>query len=165
MEFYIPETGETIPAVHRPVVIITSNAEKELPDAFLRRCVFHYIEFPGPEHDAADRSGAPPRAGRAPARDGHAGLLLAARRARHPEEALHQRADRLGAGARRGWRDPGQMVTKLPFLGVLLKKDKDVDAALLALSTREARPLGARIAGPDAPADNGGASPGPPAQG
>ncbi|MDR3072807.1 MAG: MoxR family ATPase, partial [Clostridiales Family XIII bacterium] len=46
MEFYIPETKETIRAKKRPVVIITSNAEKELPDAFLRRCIFHYIEFP-----------------------------------------------------------------------------------------------------------------------
>ena len=46
MEFYIPETKETVKAKQRPIVIITSNAEKELPDAFLRRCVFHYIEFP-----------------------------------------------------------------------------------------------------------------------
>lgn len=46
MEFYIPETKETIRAKQRPAVIITSNAEKELPDAFLRRCVFHYIDFP-----------------------------------------------------------------------------------------------------------------------
>lgn len=46
MEFYIPETGETVKAKARPIVIITSNAEKELPDAFLRRCIFHYIEFP-----------------------------------------------------------------------------------------------------------------------
>jgi MoxR-like ATPase len=48
MSFYIPETGETIAAKNRPIVIITSNAEKELPDAFLRRCVFHYISFPDP---------------------------------------------------------------------------------------------------------------------
>ena len=48
MSFYIPETDENISAVHRPVVIITSNNEKELPDAFLRRCIFHYIEFPDP---------------------------------------------------------------------------------------------------------------------
>lgn len=46
MEFYINETKETIKAKQRPIVIITSNAEKELPDAFLRRCIFHYIEFP-----------------------------------------------------------------------------------------------------------------------
>ena len=49
MEFYIPETQETISAKKRPIVIITSNAEKELPDAFLRRCIFHYIEFPDQE--------------------------------------------------------------------------------------------------------------------
>ena len=49
MSFHIPETDETVTAIHRPVVIITSNAEKELPDAFLRRCVFHFIEFPNPE--------------------------------------------------------------------------------------------------------------------
>jgi MoxR-like ATPase len=49
MSFYIPETNETITAIHRPIVVITSNAEKELPDAFLRRCIFHYIEFPNSE--------------------------------------------------------------------------------------------------------------------
>ena len=49
MSFHIPETGVTVAAAHRPVVIITSNAEKELPDAFLRRCVFHYISFPEPD--------------------------------------------------------------------------------------------------------------------
>ncbi|MBB5722008.1 MoxR-like ATPase [Loktanella ponticola] len=46
MEFHVYETGETVKAVNRPVVIITSNNEKELPDAFLRRCFFHYIRFP-----------------------------------------------------------------------------------------------------------------------
>lgn len=49
MEFFINETKRTVKAKHRPIVIITSNAEKELPDAFLRRCIFHYIEFPSPE--------------------------------------------------------------------------------------------------------------------
>jgi MoxR-like ATPase len=49
MEFFVYETGETITAKNRPVVIITSNNEKELPDAFLRRCFFHYIKFPDPE--------------------------------------------------------------------------------------------------------------------
>ena len=46
MEFYVYETKETVKAVHRPIVVITSNNEKELPDAFLRRCFFHYIAFP-----------------------------------------------------------------------------------------------------------------------
>jgi len=49
MEFYVYETGETVAARVRPIVIITSNNEKELPDAFLRRCFFHYIRFPDPE--------------------------------------------------------------------------------------------------------------------
>jgi MoxR-like ATPase len=49
MEFHVYETGETIKAAERPVVVITSNNEKELPDAFLRRCFFHYIKFP--DHD------------------------------------------------------------------------------------------------------------------
>jgi MoxR-like ATPase len=49
MSFYIPETDQTIAAKHRPIILITSNAEKELPDAFLRRCLFHYISFPTPE--------------------------------------------------------------------------------------------------------------------
>lgn len=46
MEFFVYETGKTVKARHRPIVIITSNNEKELPDAFLRRCFFHYIKFP-----------------------------------------------------------------------------------------------------------------------
>jgi MoxR-like ATPase len=49
MEFHVYETGETVRAQHRPIVIITSNNEKDLPDAFLRRCFFHYIRFPDPE--------------------------------------------------------------------------------------------------------------------
>ena len=49
MEFFVYETGETVQAKVRPIVIITSNNEKELPDAFLRRCFFHYIRFPDPE--------------------------------------------------------------------------------------------------------------------
>ena len=49
MEFFVYETGETVKATRRPILIITSNNEKELPDAFLRRCFFHYIKFPDPE--------------------------------------------------------------------------------------------------------------------
>ncbi len=47
MEFYVYETKQVIKAIHRPIIIITSNNEKELPDPFLRRCFFHYIQFPG----------------------------------------------------------------------------------------------------------------------
>ena len=53
MEFYVHETGETVKAEQRPLVVITSNNEKELPDAFLRRCFFHYIRFPDPDTMAA----------------------------------------------------------------------------------------------------------------
>ena len=49
MEFYVYETRELVKARHRPIVFITSNNEKELPDAFLRRCFFHYIRFPDKE--------------------------------------------------------------------------------------------------------------------
>jgi len=53
MEFFVYETGETIKAKHRPIIIITSNNEKELPDAFLRRCFFHFINFP--DRDTMER--------------------------------------------------------------------------------------------------------------
>ena len=49
MEFYVYETRQLIKAQHRPIIVITSNNEKELPDAFLRRCFFHYIKFPDQE--------------------------------------------------------------------------------------------------------------------
>jgi len=49
MPFYVQETDEPVTPIHRPIAVITSNAEKELPDAFLRRCIFHYIEFPDSE--------------------------------------------------------------------------------------------------------------------
>jgi MoxR-like ATPase len=61
MEFFVYETGQTVTARTRPIVIITSNNEKELPDAFLRRCFFHYIRFPEMETMKADRRGAFPR--------------------------------------------------------------------------------------------------------
>ena len=61
MEFFVYETGETVKARRRPIVVITSNNEKELPDAFLRRCFFHYIRFPDRRHHARDRRGALPR--------------------------------------------------------------------------------------------------------
>ena len=53
MEFYVYETGELVKAKHRPIIVITSNNEKELPDAFLRRCFFHYIRFP--DHETLEK--------------------------------------------------------------------------------------------------------------
>jgi MoxR-like ATPase len=127
MRFVIPETGDEVVAKQRPVVIITSNNEKELPDAFLRRCVFHFIDFPDQE------------------------LMKRIVRVHHPrvEDALVDQAvvafyelrtvPRLrkrpstselvdwisvlmqsGVGRER-------LVRELPFLGVLLKKEQDVE--------------------------------------
>ena len=66
MEFFVYETGETVQARRRPIVVITSNNEKELPDAFLRRCFFHYIRFPESRHHARNRRRAFPRHQAAP---------------------------------------------------------------------------------------------------
>ena len=128
MEFYIPETKETVKARHRPIVIITSNAEKELPDAFLRRCVFHYIEFPDQEQMAAILRV-------------HFGNLdeklvkqaLAAfywvRSLREVEKkpSTSELVDWLRALVAGGV-DPERLEKEIPFAGVLLKKDKDLRA-------------------------------------
>jgi MoxR-like ATPase len=128
MSFFIDETGETITAEKRPVVIITSNNEKELPDAFLRRCVFHFISFPEKE------------------------LMEEIVRVHHPDvedelmsEALtrfywlrEQQAIRKRpstselidwiAALRRGGFPPEKLKEELPFLGVLLKREIDISA-------------------------------------
>lgn len=127
MRFVVGETGDEVVAKERPVVIITSNNEKELPDAFLRRCVFHFIDFPEPE------------------------LMKRIVRVHHPkiEQSLVDQAvvafyelrqvprmrkrpstselvdwiavlKRAGVGQER-------LVKELPFLGVLLKKEQDVE--------------------------------------
>ena len=127
MEFYIPETKETVRAKQRPIVIITSNAEKELPDAFLRRCVFHYIEFPDQEQmeqivrvhfdnleeDLVEQA--------------LAGLLLDARADGTSRRSPAPRSWWTGCGR---WRPaawtPERIAEEIPFAGVLLKKDKDL---------------------------------------
>ncbi len=128
MEFHIPETRETIRAKHRPVVIITSNAEKELPDAFLRRCVFHYIEFPDREQMERivrvhfDRL-----------EDNLVRQALAAfywvRSIRELEKkpSTSELVDWLRALVAGGI-DPDRLAREIPFAGVLLKKDKDLQA-------------------------------------
>ncbi len=144
MDFTIAETGETVRAVRRPVVVITSNAEKELPDAFLRRCVFHYIDFPGTE------------------------LMRRIVSVHHPdlEERLLEQAMETFYWLREvpgiqkkpstselidwlqalvlGGLDPDEIAARLPFLGTLLKKDRDMDAATFALRTRGTARAGGR---------------------
>jgi MoxR-like ATPase len=132
MEFFIPETGDLVRANHRPVVVITSNAEKELPDAFLRRCVFHYIEFPDPETMRDIVHVHQP--------DLETRLLDLALQAFYwlrqvpgiqKKPSTSELIDWVQA-LEVGGIPPEEIAARLPFLGVLLKKDKDIDAALRA---------------------------------
>ncbi len=127
MAFHIPELDETVRAAHRPVVIITSNAEKELPDAFLRRCVFHFIDFPDRErmeqivrvhHPELDQA----------LLDVALDRFFAYREVqdlRKPpstSELVDWIAVLLHAGL-----DPKQVRERAPFLGVLFKQEKDLE--------------------------------------
>jgi MoxR-like ATPase len=139
MEFYIPETKQTIRAVHRPIVVITSNAEKELPDAFLRRCVFHFIEFP----DVAMmrrivRVHQPQLADRLLDQALETFYWLRDVPGLQKKPSTSELIDWVQALAM-GGADPKQLKERLPFLGVLLKKDKDVDRALQAAGDGRAR--------------------------
>ena len=126
MEFYIPETKETIKAKHRPIVIITSNAEKELPDAFLRRCIFHYIEFPDQQQmekiirvhfDHVDET-----------------LLMQAMQAFYYIRSIDSVEKKPSTSELVDWIraleltgvDTSRITKEIPFIGVLLKKDKDI---------------------------------------
>lgn len=126
MEFFITETGETVRAEHRPIVIITSNAEKELPDAFLRRCIFHYIEFP-------DR-GLMKEILRVHFDDLDEQLMQQASDAFYrireirgidKKPATSELIDWVRALSVSGI-DPEKICEKIPFAGILLKKDKDL---------------------------------------
>lgn len=126
MEFYIPETRETVRAKKRPIVIITSNAEKELPDAFLRRCIFHYIDFPDQEqmerilrvhfdHLEEDLL-----------RQAMAAFYwLRELRGIDKKPSTSELVDWLRALIAGGV-DPARIRKEIPFAGVLLKKDKDL---------------------------------------
>jgi len=128
MSFTIPETGRTVSAQKRPIVIITSNNEKELPDAFLRRCVFHWIEFPSRE------------------------LMTRIVRVHHPELEEELLSSALAAfyrlrqvdglrkppstselidwlsALRHSGIEPAKLLgAGLPFLGTLLKKEQDIE--------------------------------------
>ena len=131
MEFHIPETGRTVTAKHRPVVIITSNAEKELPDAFLRRCVFHYIEFPDKELLAEII--------RVHFPDLNDKLLSQVLEAFYRIRSLPQIKKKPSTSEAIDWIqalihggvNPERIVKEVPYLGVLLKKNEDIDALRL----------------------------------
>jgi MoxR-like ATPase len=128
MSFTIPETGETVSAAHRPVVIITSNNEKELPDAFLRRCVFHFIEFP--EREMMERIV------RVHHPDVEEQLLASALESFYRLRAVDglrkppstsELIDWISALRHSGISETKLLGAGLPFLGTLLKKEQDVE--------------------------------------
>ena len=127
MEFHIPETGRTVTAKHRPIVIITSNAEKELPDAFLRRCVFHYIDFPDKELMAEIVRVHIPNL------DEH--LLDQVLTAFYKIRSLPQIKKKPSTSEIIDWLqalihagiNPDRVMKEIPYLGVLLKKNEDID--------------------------------------
>ena len=134
MEFHIPETGKTISAKHRPVVIITSNAEKELPDAFLRRCVFHYIDFP----DKALME----QIVRVHYPDIDDALLTQVLEAFYKIRNLPQIKKKPSTSELLDWLqalrlggvDPEKIEEELPYAGILLKKTEDLTAVKNAKS-------------------------------
>lgn len=128
MRFVVGETGDEIVASARPIVVITSNNEKELPDAFLRRCVFHFIEFPdrrrmreivrvhhpGVEDALVDQ-----------AIGAFYGVRESARIRKRPSTS--ELVDWIAVLAKEGLA-PERLKRDLPFLGVLLKKEQDMEA-------------------------------------
>ena len=127
MEFYIHETKETVKAKVRPVVIITSNAEKELPDAFLRRCIFHYISFPDKKLMS--------EIVHAHFTDLEDHLLEQAMETFYWIRSLRDVRKKPSTSELIDWIraliiggvDPDTIEEKLPFLGVLIKKDEDLE--------------------------------------
>ena len=127
MEFYIHETKRTVKAKQRPIVIITSNAEKELPDAFLRRCIFHYIDFP----DAALME----EIVRTHHPDVEANLLKNAMDVFYQIRALKDIRKKPSTSELIDWINALQIGgisadrirTELPFVGVIVKKDEDLE--------------------------------------
>jgi MoxR-like ATPase len=139
MEFHIPETRETVKAKQRPIVLITSNAEKELPDAFLRRCVFHYIEFPDEEMmERIVRVHVPDLDKRLLDLAVQAFYWLRDVPGLQKKPSTSELIDWVQALARGGV-DPQEIAARLPFMGVLLKKDHDVDLAQRALTSGRGR--------------------------
>ena len=126
MEFYIPETKQTITAKERPIVIITSNAEKELPDAFLRRCIFHYIDFPDQEQMERILHVHFDHLEEELLRQAMAAFYwLRELRGIDKKPSTSELVDWLRA-LTAGGVDPARVRKEIPLAGVLLKKDKDL---------------------------------------
>lgn len=127
MEFYIHETKRTVKAKQRPIVIITSNAEKELPDAFLRRCIFHYIDFPDePLMEEIVRTHYP---------DVEENLLKNAMDVFYQIRSLKDIRKKPSTSELIDWINALQIggipadkiKSELPFVGVIVKKDEDLE--------------------------------------
>jgi MoxR-like ATPase len=139
MEFHIPETRENVKARQRPIVLITSNAEKELPDAFLRRCVFHYIEFPDEEMmERIVHVHVPGLDKRLLDLAIQAFYWLRDVPGLQKKPSTSELIDWVQA-LERGGVDPKEISARLPFMGVLLKKDHDVDVAQRAVASGRGR--------------------------
>ena len=136
MEFYIPETKETVRAKHRPVVIITSNAEKELPDAFLRRCIFHYIQFPDKEMmERIVRAHYPRIDDELLAQAMETFYLIRENYSVQKKPSTSELLDWVQALSIGGM-DPQKLRETLPFAGVLLKKTEDLNKVVSSISRR-----------------------------
>jgi MoxR-like ATPase len=127
MAFTIPELDETVSAVHRPVTIITSNAEKELPAAFLRRCVFHYISFPDRDRIKQIVDAHMPDLDKALV---EAAILrfygLREVNGLRKKPSTSELLDWLVVLARSGV-NPDDIANRMPFLGTLIKREQDLD--------------------------------------
>ena len=127
MEFYIKETKEVVKAKHRPIVIITSNNEKELPDAFLRRCVFHYIEFPEKDFMAQICQLHYPDLKRNILKDVLKQFyVLRSFKNLRKKPSTSELLDWIGVLLKSGI-TVGDLEKEVPFLGVLIKKEQDLD--------------------------------------
>lgn len=128
MEFYIHETKETIKAKHRPIVIITSNAEKELPDAFLRRCIFHFIDFPDAQlMEEIVKTHYPNIEENLLKNAMETFYMIRSIRDIRKKPSTSELIDWLNALQRNGI-DSETLRKELPFLGVIVKKDEDLEA-------------------------------------
>ncbi|MEM6274322.1 MAG: MoxR family ATPase [Myxococcota bacterium] len=128
MRFFVEETNEEIAALQRPVIVITSNNEKELPDAFLRRCIFHFIDFP--ERELMERI---VRVHQPDVEDRLLSQILTAFYWLREQPQIRKRPSTSElvdwvAALRRGGMSTELLESELPFLGVVLKREQDVAA-------------------------------------